>query len=60
MPRFIVTERRAYDVRYLIDAATSVDARNLAGEIIEEDGDPMNSWGDELLSIEETTVEELS
>ena len=59
MPRFLVTERRSYDVTYLIEAEDEADAKNRVGTIIEEDDNPLNSWGDRFISIRVVDQDEL-
>lgn len=50
MPKFIVRERRARDVEYLIEATDESAARKLDGEIIWEVGD-YDDYGLELLGV---------
>lgn len=51
MPRFRVVEQRMYEVEYLIDADNADLARDLDGEIVEEN--PGDSWAYDMTSVEE-------
>lgn len=55
MPRYKVVERRCYEATYVVDADNEDDAKRLRGSanIVSEDGDGGDSYGDELLSCEE-------
>lgn len=53
MSCYRVIEHRMYEVEYLIEAKTEEEARQLNGDILEEnEGD---SWGYEVVRSEETT-----
>lgn len=49
MPRFRITERRAFHNTVLIDAKDEDDARTFTGDIIEESAE--ESWGDEIVDV---------
>jgi hypothetical protein len=56
MPKFHVTEERAYKASYLIEAENEDAARQLSGEIL--DSNETDSWGERLLDIEEVSDDE--
>lgn len=58
MPRFIVKERRAYNVTYLVEAEDREHAKQLP-EIIQEEIDTGIGMDDEIISVEETEQESL-
>ena len=51
MPRYVVIEKRALHNAVLIEAENEQDARGYKGDIIDES--ETDTWGDELLSVEE-------
>lgn len=60
MPRYKVVERRCYEATYVVEADNEDDARRLRGSanIVSEDDDASNSYGNELLSCEEVDEDE--
>ncbi len=56
MPRYLVTERRAYKSAMLIDAEDEEAAEKGDGDII--DTSDTDSWADELLSVEEVDADQ--
>jgi hypothetical protein len=53
MPRFRVVEQRMYEVEYIIEAVDERAAEYLWGDIIEENGDSLNSHAYDVVSVEE-------
>lgn len=58
MMRYRVKERRAYYAEYIIEANNEQAAGKLQGKIIEEDDNSGDSWGDELISVDEVDEDE--
>lgn len=53
MPFYKVRERRAYYRDYLIEADNDIDAGRGTGRLVEDDDRCQDSWGDDLVSVEE-------
>jgi hypothetical protein len=53
MPRYYVKERRCYNAEYLVDAVDEEAASHLRGDIVAEEANEWNSWGEELLEVSE-------